>query len=200
MKIFVHGPELRGGYQLPDPVVDTLAERYRSAKRTYYAVDFDQEQRRRAACYLISADTALDWMLEDIEILERNLYTDPARTGVVQRALGVLERELPLHEAAFDADDAQFLRGLNVATLKPGIIVDATPQDAALQDHIRTLHRALGRIFFYTASKSEARVRAVPQGEGCRDGLRQRPAAHRGGDRTREGVGRRCRAAPPARG
>ena len=166
MKIFVHGPELSGGYQLPDQVVDSLAERYRSVKRTYYAVDFDQEHRRRAACFLISADTALDWMLEDTEILERNLYTDPQRTGVVQRALGVLERELLLNEAAFDAEEAQFLRGLNVATLKPGIIVEATPEDAALQAHIRTLHRALGRIFFYTAGKPEAHVWEVAAGAG----------------------------------
>lgn len=166
MKVFVHGPELRGGYQLPDPVVDSLAERYRSAKRTYFTVDFDQEQRRRAACFLISAETALDWMLEDTEILERNLYTDPARTGVVQRALGVLERGVPLHEEPFDADDTRFLRGLNVATLKPGIIVDATPDDALLQTHIRALHRALGRIFFYTAGKAEAHVWEVEAGAG----------------------------------
>ena len=166
MKVFVQGPELRGSYQLPDPVVDALAERYRSAKRTYYAVDFDQEQRRRAACFLISADTALDWMLEDTEILERNLYTDPARTGVVQRALGVLEREVPLNGEPFDPEEVRFLRGLNVSTLKPGVIVDATPDDAALQTDIRAMHRALGRIFFYTASKSEARVWEVEAGVG----------------------------------
>lgn len=166
MRVFVDGPELRGAYQLPDPVVDSLAERYRSAKRTYYAMDFDPEQRRRAACFLISAETALDWILEDTEILERNLYTDPARTGVVQRALGVLEREMPLNDEPFEPDDARFLRGLNVSTLKPGIIVDTTPAAAALQTHLRAMHRALGRIFFYTAGKSEARVWEVEAGAG----------------------------------
>ena len=164
MKIFVHGPELRGSYQLPDPVVDILAERNRSAKRTYYAADFDQEQRRRADCFLISAGAALDWILEDTEVLERNLYTDVARTGVVRHALGVLERELMLNEAALDAEDTRFLRGLNLATLKPGIIVDATPEGAVLQAHVRTLHRALGRIFFYTVGKAEARVWEVEEG------------------------------------
>ena len=44
------------------------------------------------------------------------------------------------------------------------------------------------------------RLDGVPQGEGCRDGLRQPPAVHRGGDRTGEAVGRRCRAAPPDAG
>ena len=164
MKIFVHGPELRGGYQLPDPVVDTLAERYRSAKRTYFAVDFDPEQRRRAACFLISGEAALDWMLEDTEILERNLYSFPERADAMQRALAVLEQERMLHDEPFAPADAQFLRSLNLATLKPGAIVDGTPADEQLHEQIRTLHRALGRIFFYTAGKSEAHVWAVAEG------------------------------------
>ena len=166
MKIFVHGPELRGSYRLPDPVVDTLAERHRSAKRSYYAVDFDPEQRRRADCFLVSAEAALDSILEDTEILERNLYADPARTAAVQRALAVLEQERMLNEEPFPPDDVRFLRGLNLATLKPGAIVDGTPPDDRLQDHVRTLHRALGQIFFYTAGKAEARVREVAEGTG----------------------------------
>ena len=158
MKIFVHGPDLRGRYLLPDPVVDALAERYRSARRTCFEVDFDQEQRPRAACFLIAAEVAFDWMLEDTEILERNLYADPARTELVQRALTVLEQERMLNEEPFSSDDARFLRGLNVATLKPGVVVEGTPADDELQEYVRALHRALGRVFFYTASKSEARV------------------------------------------
>jgi hypothetical protein len=166
MKIFVHGPELRGSYLLPDPVVDALADRYRSAKRTYFAVDFDAEQRRRAACFLISEETALDWMLEDTEILERNLYSVPERSEAMQRALAVLEQERMLHEEPFSPADAQFLRGLNLATLKPGAVVEGTPADEQLHEHIRALHRALGRIFFYTAGKSEAHVWEVEEGAG----------------------------------
>ena len=164
MKVFVHGPELRGSYRLPDPVVDTLAERNRSAKRTYYTVDFDQEQRRRADCFLISAEAALDWILEDTEILERNLYTDPAHTESARQALDVLEQERMLNAASFAPGGARFLRGLNLLTLKPGAIVEGTPADDQLQAHIRALHRALGRIFFYTVGKAEARVWEVEEG------------------------------------
>ena len=166
MKIFVQGPELRGGYHLPDPAVDRLAAFYRSAKRTCFAVGFDQQQPRRADCFLISGEAALDWMLEDTEILERNLYTDPERTTLVQRALGVLEQERMLNAESFSPGDARFLRGLNLLTLKPGEVVEGTPADSQLQDHIRTLHRASGRLFFYTAGKTEARVWTV-QGGAC---------------------------------
>ena len=88
MKIFVQGADLRGRYQLADPALDALAERYRSARRTCFTADFDQEQRRRADCFLITAEEQLDWMLEDTEILERNLYGDPARAGLLPRSNG----------------------------------------------------------------------------------------------------------------
>ena len=151
MKIFVYGADLRGHCRLDDPALDALAERYRSAKRTYFSVDFDQEQRRLADCFLITAEELLDWMLEDTEILERNLYGDPARTDLLQRALGVLEQERMLNQEPFSADELQHLRGLNVSTLKPGLVIAGTPADDELQRHIRHLHGALGRIFFYTA-------------------------------------------------
>lgn len=158
MKIFVQGADLRGRYQLADPALDALAERYRSARRTCFTADFDQEQRRRADCFLITAEEQLDWMLEDTEILERNLYGDPARTGLLQRALDALERERPLNGEGFTEAELIHLRGLNLGTLKPGFVIAGTPPDEELQRHVRRLHRALGRIFFYTAGKSEARV------------------------------------------
>lgn len=158
MKIFVQGADLRGRYQLADPALDALAERYRSARRTCFTADFDQEQRRRADCFLITAEEQLDWMLEDTEILERNLYGDPARTGLLQRALDALERERPLNGERFTEAELIHLRGLNLGTLKPGMVIAGTPPDEELQRHVRRLHRALGRVFFYTAGKSEARV------------------------------------------
>ena len=164
MKIFVQGADLRGRYQLADPALDALAERYRSARRTCFTADFDQEQRRRADCFLITAEEQLDWMLEDTEILERNLYGDPARTGLLQRALEALERERPLNGERFTEAELIHLRGLNLGTLKPGVVIAGTPPDEELQRHVRRLHRALGRVFFYTAGKSEARVWEVAAG------------------------------------
>ena len=164
MKIFVQGADLRGHYELADAALDALAERYRAARRTYFVADFDQEQRQRADCFLITAEEQLDWMLEDTEILERNLYADPARTELLQRSLGVLEQERPLSREAFAGEELRYLRGLNLATVKPGVVIAGTPPDDHLQCHVRDLHRALGRIFFYTAAKSEARVWEVAKG------------------------------------
>ena len=158
MKIFVQGADLRGRYELADAALDALAERYRSARRTGFSADFDQEQRRRADCFLIGAEELLDWMLEDTEILERNLYGDPAHTGLLQRALEAIERERPLNRETFTEEERNHLRGLNLATLKPGAVIAGAPPDDELQRLVRRLHRELGRVFFYTAGKSEARV------------------------------------------
>ena len=158
MKIFVQGADLRGRYELADAALDALAERYRSARRTGFSADFDQEQRRRADCFLIGAEELLDWMLEDTEILERNLYGDPAHTGLLQRALEAIERERPLNRETFTEEERNHLRGLNLGTLKPGAVIAGAPPDDELQRLVRRLHRELGRVFFYTAGKSEARV------------------------------------------
>ena len=164
MKIYVREAELRGRFQLRDATVDALAERYRSAKRVYFSASFEQERRHRADCFMITADEQLDWMLEDIEILERNLHADPARTDLLHRALAVLERERPLNEEPFAGDELQYLRGLNVSTLRPGVVIDGPPPEEDLHRQVRDLHQALGRLFFYTAGRTEARVWDVSGG------------------------------------
>ena len=164
MKIHVQGADLRGRFQLRDATVDVLAERYRSAKRVYFTASFEQERRHRADCFMITADEQLDWILEDIEILERNLHVDPARTDLLSRALVVLEEERPLHGESFADDELQHLRGLNLSTLRPGMVIDGAPPEEELHRHVRNLHRALGRLFFYTAGKTEARVWDVSGG------------------------------------
>ena len=164
MKIHVQGAELRGRFQLRDATVDALAERYRSAKRVYFTASFEHERRHRADCFMITADEQLDWILEDTEILERNLHVDPARTDLLSRALAVLEEERPLHGEPFADDELQHLRGLNLSTLRPGMVIDGAPPEEELHRHVRNLHRALGRLFFYTAGKTEARVWDVSGG------------------------------------
>ena len=164
MKIHVQGAELRGRFQLRDATVDALAERYRSAKRVYFTASFEQERRHRADCFMITADEQLDWILEDTEILERNLHVDQARTDLLSRALAVLDEERPLHGEPFADDELQHLRGLNLSTLRPGMVIDGAPPEEDLHRHVRNLHRALGRLFFYTAGKTEARVWDVSGG------------------------------------
>ena len=164
MKIHVQGADLSGRFQLRDATVDALAERYRSAKRVYFTASFEQERRHRADCFMITADEQLDWILEDIEILERNLHVDSARTDLLSRALAVLEEERPLHGESFADDELQHLRGLNLSTLRPGMVIDGAPPEEELHRHVRALHQALGRLFFYTAGKTEARVWDVSGG------------------------------------
>ena len=164
MKIHVQGADLRGRFQLRDALLDALAERYRSARRVYFSASFEQERRHRADCFMITADELLDWMLEDTEILERNLHADPARDGLLSRALAVLEEERPLNGEPFADDEIRYLRGLNLSTLRPGVVIDGPPPEEELHRHVRALHRALGRLFFYTAGKTEARVWDVSGG------------------------------------
>lgn len=164
MKIFLQGVELRGRIQLRDAAVDALSQRYRSEKRSYFIAEFHQERRYRADCFMITADEKIDWILEDTEILERNLYSDPTHTDLLQRALTVLEREILLNWEPFAEDDLQYLRGLNLSTLKPGLALTSVPSEEELHQYVWDLHRRIGRVFFYTAGKSETRVWDVKDG------------------------------------
>lgn len=158
MKIYVQADELRGRIQLRDATVDALADRDRSASRVYFSARFEQEKRHRTDCFMITADEQLNWMLEDTEILEHNLHADPAHTDLLRRALAILEEERPLNGEPFVDEEIQHLRGLNLSTLRPGVVIDGTPLEEELHRYVHHLHQALGRIFFYTAGKTETRV------------------------------------------
>ena len=164
MKIYVQAGELRGRFQLRDTTVDALADRYRSLKRVYFSASFEQGKRHSADCFMITKDEQLDWILEDIEILEHNLHSELARSDLLHRALAVLEEERPLNGEPFLSDEVQHLRGLNLSTLKPGLMINNTPLEDDLHRHVRDLHQALGRVFFYTAGKKDVRVWDVSDG------------------------------------
>ena len=164
MNIYTHGLGLNGRFELHDPAVDILSERHRSVKRVYFVANFKNERRHRSDCFMITPDEQLNWILEDTEILERHLYSDPSETGLLQRALAILENEQPLNQEAFSDQDRLILRSLNLSTLRPGVVISETPTDADLHQNVRNLHHAIGRLFFYTAGKSETRVWDVGNG------------------------------------
>ena len=88
MKILVQGADLRGRFQLRDATVDALAERYRSDRRVYFSTSFEQERRHRPDCFMITADELLVDPRGHRGYCSATLHVDPARTDLLQRALG----------------------------------------------------------------------------------------------------------------
>ena len=164
MNVYSQGIGLSGTLSLSDPVVATLADRFRSEKQVYFQVRFEAEHRERADAFLIGVEDRLDWILEDTELIERNQYNDPEWAALCVRALEILEGGQLLCEAALSAEERRYLRGLNVATARPGRTCETPPDDEQLQSLLRQLHTESGRLFFYTAGKSEARVWEVATG------------------------------------
>jgi ribosome-binding ATPase YchF (GTP1/OBG family) len=165
MKIYTQGLGLTGSVKLRDTIIDQLAERHRSEKRVYIDVNFELEYRERADSFLIPSDDRLDWILEDTELLERNQYNDPDHTDLCQRALATLEDGALLCEnAELGVEERAYLRGLNVATVRPGRTCDGLPDDESLHRLLHELHTESGRLFFYTSGKTETRGWEVEAG------------------------------------
>ena len=164
MKVYSQGLGLTGSLTLQDPIVATLADRFRSEKQVYFEVRFETEHRERADAFLIGADDRLDWILEDTEVIERNQYNDPGQAELCTRALEILELGQLLCEADLDADERRYLRGLNVATAWPGRTCETAPEGDELHLLLHQLHTEAERMFFYTAGKTEARVWDVEAG------------------------------------
>lgn len=166
MRIFVQGVRLKGQYILPDPCLDALASRHGSAKRTYFSTSFGEDDYNRADCFIINKEHELDWLLDDMEKLERNIYTDMKYTELINRALKVLEEGHGLNGTEFTPAEFVHLKGLNLFTIKPGIVVHASLLGEEIEEIVRCLHRRIGLIFFYTAGRTEARVWEVSEGAG----------------------------------
>jgi len=164
MKVYSQGLSLAGSLTLQDPIIATLADRFRSEKQVYFEVKFESEYRERADAFLIGAADRLDWILEDTEVIERNQYNDPDRVALCTRALEILEQGQLLCEVDLESEERGYLRGLNVATARPGRTCEVAPEGETLHRLLHQLHTECGRMFFYTAGKSEARVWDVEAG------------------------------------
>lgn len=159
MKVFAQGFPLQGKIPFEDKRADALAAKFNSAETVYYSVEFIQDHPAKAECFVIPSSAKLDYIVEDIEKLERAQYTALDKKELIQRALAVLEKEMFLFQEAFAPDDVLFLRNLNLFTIKPGMMLDTYTDDPQAQyELLKELLRLSGRIFFYTAGKKDSHV------------------------------------------
>ena len=166
MKVFVdEWFNLRGKHELSDSKIELLSKFFNSEKRIYFPIAFEIEDQKKCDCFLITIEKKLDWILEDTEILERNLYSVSERSGLIERAIRNLEKENLLNQMEIEDEEHQYLKSLNLSTLKPGVVIEKKPNMDEVDEYIRTAHESLGKIFFYTAGKSEIRVWQVDYGK-----------------------------------
>ena len=99
MKVFVdEWFNLRGKHELSDSKIELLSKFFNSEKRIYFPIAFEIEHQKKCDCFLITIEKKLDWILEDTEILERNLYSVSERSGLIERAIRNLEKENLLNQ------------------------------------------------------------------------------------------------------
>lgn len=165
MKVFVRDFTLQGKVKYEDPRVIALRDKFSSTDTVFYSVEFLLDNPAKAECFLIPASAKLDYIVEDLDKLERNLYSAADKKEVLERAIQLLEKEQFLNEGGFTPEEQLLLRNLNLFTIKPGAL-RSTPiaDDKEIQVVLKDLLDRSGRIFYFTAGKKDSHAWDVYKG------------------------------------
>jgi len=167
MKVFVRDLPLEGKVTFDDPRVHLLQDKFRSDKAVFFSVEFIHDQPGKAECFLIPAAAKLEYVVEDMDKIERNLYAAPDKKELFQKALGHLEQEQMLNGFQCTDEERTTLKNLNLFTIKPGLAVPdgaVSGREPQVQQILKELIDCSGRIFFFTAGKKDSHAWDVYRG------------------------------------
>ncbi|MCL4501861.1 MAG: DUF933 domain-containing protein [Deltaproteobacteria bacterium] len=153
-------PEGKVKYQ--DERVIALDKKFAPKKVTPFYAEFIKDNCQQADVLMVAAEHILDLLILDMEKLEtrRDRTTDAPEKELLCRCLEYLEQDTPLCDVEFTEAEAALLKTLAPLSLKPTVIVTATPTVNA------AIELALGKAgitFFYTADKKEVHAWPVKE-------------------------------------
>ena len=164
MKICFLGLDLpEGKVKYQDERIIRLDQKFEAKKVTPFYAEFIKDDCQQCDGFIISRERVLDLFILDMEKLETrgDRTADDFEKDLLSRCLGYLEKEIPLCDVDFSAEELGLLRQLAPLTLKPTLITEAQPE---INEAIEQFLAKAGIVFFYTADKKE--VHAWPVQEG----------------------------------
>lgn len=168
MKAAVFGiPDfLFGKKALPDERLKKIEELYRAQKATLLQVEFTTEKDLKTADAIVCLlEKKLDLLILDMEIVEGKLEKGPSEGEKVLlgRCQALLEKETPLGECDFSADEKKWLANNNFVTCKPVIFISRSEMED-MPALARKVYDASGKIVFLTGGPKEARAWEIGRG------------------------------------
>lgn len=140
-----------------------LVEKFAPEKESPFFIELLKEDFVKADAVLINKKNILDFLIFDMEKIETRIANsqDQKEKELLQKCLSVLEKEKPLTEATFSADELSTIKNLAPFSLKPAVFAEPTEDiDALLEKVLQKAEIA----FFYTVGKKE--VHAWPFDKG----------------------------------
>jgi len=154
VKIFTSQASLLGKKEYKDIRLEKLKEKFKSAKISFYRVEFTNENIFSCDCILIKEDELLDLVIEDMEKIE-SLW-GRVEEKILKKAYQILEKGKPLADSLAEEEINQ-LKNYNLITLKPVVFLK---EKFLWEDIFKAMHL----IFFFTANKNEAKAYCVKEG------------------------------------
>lgn len=165
MKIFNFGLDIEPGKtKYKDSCFDQLVEKFSPQKTTPYSVEFVDSDIEKADAVVLSADKKLDFVLIDLEKIEKRLTKTEteAEKALLERAQKILETETLLCEKEFSDQESASLRQLMLVTYKPTVVKETVDD---LDGLIKEIIEKSGLILFFTAGKKEVHAWELKKGE-----------------------------------
>lgn len=165
MKVATTGLDLiEGKVRYNDPVFGGLVEKFQPAKQTPYYFEFHRDRYEEAQAIAIQADSLLDLLIHDLELVETRLSRaeDADEVKLLEKCLVHLEDHKPICDLPMDASERVMARRLGPLSLKPTAVLAEPVSDT--DEVCRAVMEKAGVMFFYTAGKKEVRAWLVEQG------------------------------------
>ncbi len=155
MKIGFHDCNLpEGKIKYDDRRMNLLVEKCTPKKVSPYYVEFMRDEFGTSEAVVISRNSILDLLVEDIEKCERQLENsdNDGQKKFFRRCLTHLETEAPLCNLPLSEEENETLRSMSVLSLKPVIILEGERTTAEV---IELCLGKAGIVFFYTVGPKE---------------------------------------------
>jgi len=165
MKIFNFGLDIQPGkHKYECSCFKKLVEKFEPQKQTHYSVEFIEDDLDKADAVVFSKDKKLDFILVDLEKIEKRLSraVDEAEKNALIRAQKELEQEKVLCDLDFSQQEKEVFKLLQLVTAKPSVERQSVED---LNSLIKEVLDKAGIIIFFTAGKKEVHAWSLPKGE-----------------------------------
>ncbi len=143
-----------GKVKFSDIRMDGLVNKCQPKKITPFYVECIPEEYIKVDIIIVSPDTVLDVLINDIEKCEARLERseNEIEKSLMKKCIGNLEHETPLCDGEFNENEYELLYKLGPYSLKPVLLITG---ECGINEMIGMAVKKAGIIFIYTAGPKE---------------------------------------------
>lgn len=164
MKIGFTGINLpEGKIKYQDKILDALTEKDNPKKVSPFFAEFLRDEYIQSEVIVVYKENIVDILILDMDKIEGriNRCTDSSELELLQKCMEYLEKEIPLCDVEFNADEFDLLKTLAPICYKPLVQIS---DEKDVNRIIELAMKKAGFMFFYTSGSAESHAWLVHKG------------------------------------